>query len=279
MKKTLLEDFLTELRQTGGYETRPENRAAVRAKPSAWATLRYSLGMFYVFPACAVSEPLGNFSVRRWIDFCFKGIEAAEGLGMNLKVEGFENRQKIDGPVMYLSNHMSMTETIILPPILYAFGPFSYVAKRALAHLPFLERAAAKTGMIAVGRVSPRDDLMTILKVGAERVERGESMLIFPEGTRRDVFSHAKYSSIGAKLAERAKIPIVPIVVDTRAQPTRKEGLLKNVFKDFGPVDTSIDLRVSCGPAILPARAKDMHEAAFDWMASKLESWGLPTER
>jgi hypothetical protein len=27
------------------------------------------------------------------------------------------------------------------------------------------------------------------------------------------------------------------------------------------------------------AKAKVMHEAAFDWMAGKLEEWGLPTER
>ena len=62
-------------------------------------------------------------------------------------------------------------------------------------------------------------------------------------------------------------------------QPTRKTGILKKVLKDFGPVDTSKDIRVACGPVIPCGRSKDLHEAAFDWMATKLESWGLPVER
>ena len=180
---------------------------------------------------------------------------------------------------MYLSNHMSMIETIMLPPILMTAGPFSYVAKASLAHLPFLERAAEHMRMVPISRKSPREDLVNILRVGTERLDGGDSFLIFPQGTRCDVFSRKRYSSIGAKLAERAKCPIVPIVVDTRCQPTRTKGLLKGVFRDFGPVDTSKDIRVAFGPVIPCEKSKAMHEAAFDWMATKLESWSMPVER
>ena len=174
---------------------------------------------------------------------------------------------------------MSMTETILLPPTLLAIGPFSYVAKASLAHLPFLEKAADHMRMVPISRTSPREDLVNILRVGTERLHGGDSFLIFPQGTRCDVFSRAKYSSIGAKLAERAGCAVVPIVVDTRCQPTRKAGLLRKAFKDFGPVDTSHDIRVACGPVIPCAKSKDMHAAAFEWMAAKLESWGLPVDR
>ena len=34
-----------------------------------------------------------------------------------------------------------------------------------------------------------------------------------------------------------------------------------------------------CGPVIECGKARDMHEAAFDWMAGKLEEWGLPVDR
>ena len=180
---------------------------------------------------------------------------------------------------MYVCNHMSMTETILLPPILLAFSPFSYVAKASLAHLPFLEKAAEHMRMVPISRTSPREDLVNILKVGTERIEGGDSFLIFPQGTRCETFSRKRFSSIGAKLAERAGCPVVPIVVDTRCQPTRKTGLLRKVFKDFGPVDPSHDIRVACGPVIPNGRSKGMHEASFAWMADKLESWGLPVER
>ena len=80
-------------------------------------------------------------------------------------------------------------------------------------------------------------------------------------------------------LAEKANCPVVPIVVDTRCQPTREKGMLRKIFKDFGTVDPSYDIRICAGPVIPSGKAKAMHVAAFDWMAGKLEEWGLPTER
>ena len=278
-RTTKLSDFQSELRATGGYRTHDDCRALKRAKPGALATLRYSWGLTKVFPWCAVSQPLGKLTTEYWAELCFNSVTTAERLGMNVIVEGFSDRAKYGGPVLYLCNHMSMTETIVLPPVLLSFGSFSYVAKASLAHLPFLEKAAERMRMVPISRQSPREDLMSILRVGTERIGGGDSFLIFPQGTRCDVFSRKRYSSIGAKLAERAGCPVVPLVVDTRCQPTRKTGLLRKVLKDFGPVDTSHDIRISCGPVIPCAKSKDLHEAAFDWMAAKLESWGLPVER
>jgi 1-acyl-sn-glycerol-3-phosphate acyltransferase len=279
MKTTTLSEFRGEITATGGYRTDEAHRAAKRARPGALTTLRYSWGVSRVFPMCALYEPFGRLTVEKWAEFCFKTVTTAEALGMNVIVEGFEHRAAVKGPVMYLCNHMSTTETILLPPILLSFGPFSYVAKASLAHLPFLEKAAAHMRMVPIGRKSPREDLMNMLRIGTERIHGGDSFLIFPQGTREKVFSRRVYSSIGAKLAEKAGCPVVPIVVDTRCQPVREKGVLKSVLKDFGPVDTSKDIRVACGPVIPCAKAKVMHEAAFDWMAGKLEEWGLPTER
>ena len=222
---------------------------------------------------------MGRLTTDSWSRVCFSTVTTAERLGMNVIVEGFGERAAFNEPVVYLCNHMSMTETILLPPTLLSIGPFSYVAKASLAHLPFLEKAAEHMRMVPISRTSPREDLVSILRIGTERLHGGESFLIFPQGTRCDVFSRSKYSSIGAKLAERSGCAVVPIVVDTRCQPTRRCGLLRKVFKDFGPVDTSHDIRVACGPVIPCSKSREMHAAAFDWMASKLESWGLPVDR
>ena len=278
MRTTRLSDFQSELRQTGAYRTHDDCRAPKRAKPGAWTTLRYSWGVTKVFPACAFAQPLGRLTTDLWAEFCFSSVTTAERLGMNVIVEGFKERAAYDGSVLYLCNHMSMTETILLPPVLLSFGPISYVAKASLAHLPFLEKAAERMRMVPISRKSPREDLVSILRTGSERIAGGDSFLIYPQGTRCDVFSRKRYSSIGAKLAERAGCPVVPIVVDTRCQPTRRTGLLGKVFKDYGPVDTSRDIRVACGPVIPCAKSKALHEAAFEWMAAKLESWGLPVE-
>lgn len=279
MVATRLSDFRAELLATGSYRTSPEHRSPNRAKPGAWTTFRFSWGLSCPFRLSGIYEALGKFSFQKWTELCFETVTSAEALGMNVILEGWENRRGYDGPVMYLCNHMSMTETVVLPPVMLTFGPFSIVAKKALAHLPFLEKAAEHMHIVGIGRKSPREDLMTILNVGTERMKGGDSFLIFPQGTRQKVFSRAKFSSIGAKLAERAGCPICPIVCDTRCQPTREKGIFRKVFKDFGPVDTSFDIRFACGPIIPVGKSKEMNEAAFDWMATKLESWGLPTER
>lgn len=279
MKKMKLIDFQEEIRTTGAYRTKDEHRAPKRAPKSALTTLRYTWGVTNVFPKCAINEPLGRLSVERWSGYCFSSVTTPEALGMNVIIDGFAERSAYKGPVVYLSNHMSMTETILLPPTLLSFGSISYVAKASLAHLPFLEKAAAQMRMVPISRKSPREDLINILRIGTERIHNGESFLIYPQGTRCDVFSRSRFSSIGAKLAEKAGCPVVPIVVDTRCQPTRTKGLMKNIFKDFGPVDTSYDLRVHCGPVIACSKSKIMHEACFDWMATKLEEWGLKTSR
>jgi 1-acyl-sn-glycerol-3-phosphate acyltransferase len=278
MQKTKIEQFYASLRATGSYSTPPERRAG-RVRQSAWNTIRYTLGVTKVFPYCALTEPFGLLTTEKWARACFSAVTTAEKLGLSVMIEGFDARMKHEGPVVYLCNHMSTTETILLMPVLLAFGPFSYVAKASLAHLPFLTKAAEHMRMVPVGRKSPREDLMAVLNTGTERIKGGDSFLIFPQGTRQEVFSRKVYSSIGAKLAEKAGCPVVPIVVDTRCQLTREKGMFKKVFKDFGPFNPAHDIRVACGPVIQDAKSKVMHEAAFDWMAGKLESWGLPTER
>ena len=279
MEKTTLEQFREELLRTGGYDTSDACCPKERAQCGAWTTFSYSMGVAYVFPMCALYEPIGMLTTERWAHLCFKTVQRAERLGIRVHLEGWKNREAYKGPVVYLCNHMSTTETILLPPVVLTYGPFSVVAKESLAHLPLLGRAAAHMGMVGIGRKSPREDLVKLLTVGEERIRQGSSFLIFPQGTRQEVFSRKVFSSIGAKLAERAGCPIVPLVVDTRCQLTRKEGLLKHVFKDFGPVDTSKNIRCCCGPLIQPAKARVMQEQAFGWMAAKLEEWGLPTER
>ena len=281
MAKTKYSDFKAEVLSTGGYRTHAENRAPKRMKPCALATFLQAYSVLRSFFLCAVYEAIGRLTFKRWTeDFCFGTVTIPESrLGMNVILEGFAERAAYKGPVLYLCNHLSSTETILLPSVFSCFGTFSYVAKESLSRLPFLGEAARHMRMVPVGRVSPREDLMTVLKVGVERIQGGDSFLIFPQGTRDRVFSRRKYSSIGAKLAERAGCPVVPLVVDTRSQTRRDSGFLSKLFRDFGPTDTSRDIRVACGPVIPAGKAKDLHEQAFDWMAGKLEEWGMPTER
>lgn len=275
MKTTTLEMFREELLRTGGYVSAPERMRAEPRKQGCLTTLGLSWSVFSVFPKCGLWETLRLLDTDRWAHICFKTLQTAERNGTKFTAEGWENRRDHEGPVVYVANHMSSLETIVLPFVLLTFGAFNTVVKASLAHIPGVEKAAAHMGLVPIGRTNPREDLMTIFSVGGERIARGESFLIFSQGTRQPVFARKGWSSIGAKLAERAGVPIVPVAVKTDCLPLRPDG--KGLFKDFGTVDPTKDIRVACGP-VLTGSSREMHQASFDWIRAKLDAWGLPTE-
>lgn len=274
MKQTTLSEFRESILKTGGYESGPEVLAPVRKKNGRFTTLGFSWSVFFVFPYCAVREFFRSLTTELWAKCCFGTFRKAEKYGMKVTADGWENRNAYKGPVVYLCNHMSTLETIMLPPVLLTYGPFNVFVKASLSRLPALKRAAAHMGLIPLGRKSPREDLMQVFNEGVARIKEGHSVLIFPQGARERVFSRKLYSSIGAKLAEKAGVPVIPLAVKTDCQPTRPDGF--GMLKDFGTVDTSKDIRLRCGPPI-SGTAKEMHAKVFEWIKAQLDEWGLPT--
>ena len=267
--------FREELLRTGGYRTPPERKATVPRKKGWLTTLGFTWSVFSVFPYCAVSEALRRLTTDLWAHYCFASLQKAEKYGTDVIMDGWNNRKEYDGPVVYLANHMSTLETVMLPFVLLTYGPIGTVVKQSLSHLPFLTRAAAHLGLVPIGRKSPREDLMTIFNVCGQRIKEGISITIYAQGTRQPVFSRKSWGSIGTKLAERSGVPVVPIAVKTDIEPTRPGA--KGWFKDFGTVDPSKTIRISCGP-VLTGTSKEMQQASFDWIKSRLDEWGLPTE-
>ena len=275
MRQVTLETFRAALLDKGSYVSSSETLAPMPRPKGRWTTFSFNWSMFFVFPYCAVREFFRSLTTRLWGLCCFKTFQKAEKFGIKVTVDGWENRKDYKGPVVYLANHMSTLETIMLPPILLTYGPFNVFVKASLSRLPALKRAAAHMGLIPLGRKSPREDLMQVFNEGVARIREGNSVLIFPQGSRERVFSRKIYSSIGAKLAEKAGVPVIPIAVKTDCSPTRPDG--KGWLKDFGTVDPSKEIRLRCGPPITGS-SKEMHQKVFDWIKAQLEEWGLPTE-
>ena len=275
MRQVTLEDFRAALLDKGSYVSSPETLAPVPRPKGRWTTFSFNWSMFFVFPYCAVREFFRSLTTKLWGLCCFRTYQKAEKFGIKVTADGWENRKDYKGPVVYLANHMSTLETIMLPPILLTYGPFNVFVKASLSRLPALKRAAAHMGLIPLGRKSPREDLMQVFNEGVARIRAGNSVLIFPQGSRERVFSRKIYSSIGAKLAEKAGVPVIPIAVKTDCAPTRPDG--KGWLKDFGTVDPAKEIRLRCGPP-MTGSSKEMHQKVFDWIKAQLEEWGLPTE-
>jgi len=264
--------FQETLRTTGHYETATAGRPSNPVRLSAVNSFLYAFTIIGIVSRCALKQLFRIFNYEQWAKTCMASVVFAEKLGGVVTFEGFEQRAAYSGPVVYVSNHMSTLETMVFPTTLLAFGKLAIVLKKSLTEIPLVGKAALAIGSIAVTRTNAREDLKTVLEEGARRLAAGHSVLLFPQGTRQAVFEGKKFNSLGAKLAERAGVPVVPLAVKTDFLKTGKW------IKDFGEVDPNKPIRFACGP-VLPAAlgARALHEQSVSFIEAKLKEWGLPT--
>jgi 1-acyl-sn-glycerol-3-phosphate acyltransferase len=129
--------------------------------------------------------------------------------GCRLVVEG---RDKIVPGVAYVfvANHQSLTDVMALGALAV---PFKWVSKKEVFRLPCIGWNMALNGYVAVDRGNVRNVVKTMAECRAW-LERGVSLMMFPEGTRsRDGEMHAFHSG-SFKLAAACGRPVVPVVID-----------------------------------------------------------------
>jgi len=129
--------------------------------------------------------------------------------GCTLEVEGRENVPK-SGGVCFVSNHVGYFDIVLL--LAFTGRPFGFIAKKELLLLPFINMWIFLLGGLFIDRKSLRGAINT-LKRGIERIQSGEGILIFPEGTRSKDRGLLPFKSGAIKLATNSLAPIVPIAI------------------------------------------------------------------
>lgn len=126
---------------------------------------------------------------------------------------------------------------------------------------------------IVVGRVDPRADLEAVLEGGAKILAKGRSVVVFPQGTRSEAFDAARFNSIGAKLAARAGVSILPLAVKTDYWGNGR------ILHGFGPVHRDRHILVRFGaPIAVEGRARKAHAETIAFIEENLREWGAPLE-
>jgi 1-acyl-sn-glycerol-3-phosphate acyltransferase len=142
------------------------------------------------------------------------------------------------------------------------------VVKESLVRYPVFGAIMRARDPITVGRTNPREDLVAVLTGGEERLKRGISVIVFPQGTRHPEVEPLQFNSLGAKLAARARVPLVPVALDTRAWGTGRR------LKDVGPLYPAIPVRFRFGAALPPSgRGNENHDAAVRFIVETVTSW------
>jgi len=153
---------------------------------------------------------LGNFKrrwrfvIQGWCRFAVWWTRVM--VGIRYEVKGLENIPK--QPCVVLPQHQSTWETFFLTTL---FNPLAHVVKRELFRVPVFGWVIASFRPIAIDRSNPREALKQVAQMGAQRLEQGCWVLIFPEGTRMPPGQMGKFTRSGAALAAAKGLPVLPI--------------------------------------------------------------------
>lgn len=132
-----------------------------------------------------------------------------DSTGMELEVRGKENLPHED-PVLYVATHKSVFDIVILLSIID--NPAIFVGKEEVRKMPFVNKWFDALGCIYIDREDMRKALQSILE-GIKELNNGQSVVLFPEGTRNMSNEIRPFKEGGFKLASKTKVPIVPIAL------------------------------------------------------------------
>ncbi len=262
MQKPLINPF----EKAAGYKT-PETARACALSRAFPSFCFYPKVVGTVFRAAGLAKN-GLYDGERWIQSSLEILSHIEAVGGRVEVEGLQNVDSLSSPCIYVANHMSTLETFLLPSMLRPRGPVTFVVKKELLEYPVFGWVMRSRKPIALGRANPREDLETMLKEGKEKLSGGVSIIVFPQTTRADEFDPSRFNTIGAKLAARSKVPIIPLALKTDFWGNGKK------FKDFGPIRPERTVRFSFGQPLLPeGKGDEAHRACVKFISEAVSKW------
>jgi 1-acyl-sn-glycerol-3-phosphate acyltransferase len=210
----------------------------------------------------------GKYDNREWSRTSFEVQKALESVGVRTEINGIEHIRQLDSPCVFVANHMSMLETMVLPAIIQPIRDVTFVVKKSLMEYPFFRHVVRARDPIAVSRENPREDFKTVMQSGMERLQNGSSIVVFPQTTRSLTFDPGQFNTIGLKLALRAKVPMVPIALKTDAWGNGKW------LKDVGRIDPSKSVHFAFShPITIEGRGTLQQKEATDFIQAKLSDW------
>jgi 1-acyl-sn-glycerol-3-phosphate acyltransferase len=135
-----------------------------------------------------------------------------------------QGKQKFDSKTTYVivSNHQSGADILVLFRL---YRHYKWVAKKSLFFYPFIGWNMWLNGYISIVRTRGRSKLMMMDKA-ANTVRAGNSVMLFPEGTRTRDGNIQPFKTGAFRLALDTKSPILPVAIIGTYHAINKNSLL-----------------------------------------------------
>lgn len=123
-------------------------------------------------------------------------------LAIKLEVIG---RPPTRGPVMLVCNHISWLDIYVILAVCHC----RFVAKAEVGRWPLIGTLATAAGTLFIERESRRDALRVVQQL-ANRLQAGEAIAVFPEGTSSDGVGVLPFHANLVQAAIAARAPVQP---------------------------------------------------------------------
>ncbi|KAK4537711.1 hypothetical protein CDCA_CDCA13G3736 [Cyanidium caldarium] len=130
-------------------------------------------------------------------------------MGVIPRVLGREHLPAPSHPVVYVCNHTSYVDIFTLA---FLRRRFKFVSKRSIFGIPIIGWAMRMARHIALARGDRRDQ-WRVFREMVTHLQRGMSLVLFPEGTRSLDGRLRPFRSGAFRAAAEAGVPIVPLTV------------------------------------------------------------------
>jgi fatty-acyl-CoA synthase len=233
------------------------------AAPRGWALIKGGFGravdalygVYALAAAGAVIVPLWAIvslttDPKRAARFTHHGARLAlRAGGVPIRVQGGEILRDLEksGPCIFAPNHSSYVDILVT----LAFLPSNarFVSKSETFSMPLFGTLAKRGGHFAFDRGDPEARIRQAQEVNAA-LERGESVVIYPEGTFTPIAGIRPFQLGAFKAAVDTKRPICPVAVRGARKILRDQTILPRPGR----------ITVTFGPLVAPDPA-----AATDW--------------
>jgi len=165
-----------------------------------WALSHIAGGMWTIvfrFPKLMQYEREAR--VHAWAQAMLRGV------GITLALQG---RPVAAGPALLVANHLSWLDIVVLHASRYC----RFVSKADIRHWPLVGTLAGGAGTLYIERESRRDAHRVVHHM-VERLQLGEVLAVFPEGTTGDGMAMKPFHANLLQAAISANAPVQPVAL------------------------------------------------------------------
>lgn len=185
-----------------------------------------------------------------------------------INIQGSEHLKGIKTPTIFICNHLSNADGLVLDRVLKEFEP-TFVAGVKLSNNAI---TSIGVNVIKTTNIKPntadKDGIQKIIKL----IRQGESLVIFPEGTRSRVGSLIEAKKGILLIARMTGAPIIPIGLygTEKLLPINKEGNMSGETFNNATVHINIGKQFEFPKRLKEQNKEEYEKFAIDYVMKKI---------